>query len=32
MMEIAFLMCGDVMVMETVWMDQMKWTALVENS
>lgn len=23
------LLCGDVMEMEIVWMDQMKWTALV---
>lgn len=25
----VFLLCGDVMEMEIVWMDQMKWTALV---
>lgn len=29
MMEAASLMSGGVMVMETVWMDQMKWTVLV---
>lgn len=25
----VFLLCGDAMEMEIVWMDQMKWTALV---
>lgn len=29
MMEAASLLCGDVMDMETVWMDLMKWSAVV---
>lgn len=28
-MESVSLLCGNVMEMEIVWMDQMKWTALV---
>lgn len=29
-METVFLINGDVTVMETVWMDQMKWSVLVD--